>query len=135
MVIEETMAFAAQSIRICVYTISDNRLVDAIMQAHREGMDIKIISDNDKAFDKGSDVLALAQAGLDVRVDASPNHMHHKFLVADDSIVVTGSYNWTRSAEYHNNENLVRIDDSAMAKDFLREFDQLWNACIPAMEM
>ena len=50
---------AQNSLRICVFTISDNRIVSAIEAAKRRGVDIKIITDNDKRFDRGSDIIYL----------------------------------------------------------------------------
>jgi phosphatidylserine/phosphatidylglycerophosphate/cardiolipin synthase-like enzyme len=54
--------------------------------------------------------------------------MHHKFLVVDDRLVATGSFNWTREAECCNWENLVILDDPALARAFEAEFQRLWNA-------
>ena len=131
----EGIEFARSHIRICVFTLSDDRLVDVLVRAHREGLSIQLLSDNDKAFDKGSDIIMLAQAGLDVRVDCSPNHMHHKFMVVDDLTLFTGSYNWTRSAEHYNNENLLRIEDSGIAQQFDLEFQRLWAQSQPALDL
>jgi phosphatidylserine/phosphatidylglycerophosphate/cardiolipin synthase-like enzyme len=109
-----------------VYTLSDDRLMDAILQCHREGITVRILSDNDKMFDQGSDIQTLHRAGLTVKVDNSPAHMHHKFIIVDRSIVLTGSYNWTRSAATKNAENLVVIEDQETARQFTEEFERLW---------
>jgi len=117
----------SSEIDICVYTLSDDRLMDAILQCHREGITVRILSDNDKMFDQGSDIQMLHRAGLTVKVDNSPAHMHHKFMIVDRSIVLTGSYNWTRSAATRNAENLVVIDDVETASQFTNEFERLWS--------
>ncbi|PIQ22873.1 MAG: endonuclease [Cytophagales bacterium CG18_big_fil_WC_8_21_14_2_50_42_9] len=118
----------AQSIiKICVFTISDDRITRAILQVHRRGIKIKILTDNEKLHDKGSDIRELAQAGVPVRIDNTSNHMHHKFALLDNQTVLTGSYNWTRSAAQYNHENLIISDDKTLAQDFGREFDRLWN--------
>ena len=118
---------AQRSLYICVFTISDDRITRAILQAYRKGIQIKIITDNEKLYDKGSDIRQLAQAGIPVRLDNTPNHMHHKFAILDNRTVLTGSYNWTRSAALYNHENLIISDDKNMVKDFSREFDHLWH--------
>lgn len=122
---------AQRSIKICVFTISDDRITRAILQAHRRGIRVKILTDNEKLFDKGSDIRELAQAGIPVRIDNTPNHMHHKFAILDDKTVLTGSYNWTRSAALYNHENLIISDDKTLVKDFGREFDRLWAEMVP----
>ena len=120
------MDAAEESIKICVFTISDDRISDAIMQAHRRGVAIRIITDNDKLHDLGSDIRELAARGLEVRIDKTRNHMHHKFAIFDEVRVLTGSYNWTRSAALYNHENILITDNPSIVQDFSEEFDRLW---------
>ncbi|MGV3539320.1 MAG: phospholipase D-like domain-containing protein, partial [Rufibacter sp.] len=87
---------AKSSLKICVFTISDDRITRAIVEAYQNGVEILLLTDNEKLFDKGSDIRELAQEGLEIRVDNTSNHMHHKFAIADNRNVLTGSYNWTR---------------------------------------
>src|SRR5882762_4204765 len=90
------ISHAVKRIHICVFTISDDRITEAIMTSHKKGLEIRIITDNDKLRDLGSDIDRLAKAGIAVKMDSTPNHMHHKFMVVDDRSLLTGSYNWTR---------------------------------------
>jgi len=131
--IEQAMETALDELLICVFTISDDRLSDAIQRAHRNGLTVRVISDNDKMEDKGNDVERLSLSGVDVRIDRSPEHMHHKFMVVDGRTVLTGSYNWTRSAETRNEENLVSIDDPVLAGQFSDEFERLWGISEPIL--
>ena len=126
------METAVDELLICVFTISDDRLSDAIITAHRNGLTVRVISDNDKMYDRGSDVGRLSQAGVNVRIDLSPEHMHHKFMIIDGRTVMTGSYNWTRSAETRNEENLISVDDPQLAIRFTEEFERIWNLSEPA---
>ncbi len=111
---------------LCVFTITDDRIASAIDDARRHGVAVRIITDNDKAYDQGSDVQRLAQLGIPVRVDNSPYHMHHKFAVFDGAILLTGSYNWTRGAANNNEENLVISNDRRLLQAFGGEFERLW---------
>jgi phosphatidylserine/phosphatidylglycerophosphate/cardiolipin synthase-like enzyme len=111
---------------ICVFTITDDRIARALRQAHERGVALRIITDNDKANDLGSDVSSLLRAGIPLRVDRSPHHMHHKFAIFDGSVMVTGSYNWTRSAADFNAENLVVTDDVGLLGEFQDVFDGMW---------
>ena len=113
---------------ICVFTITDDRVSDAIVEAQRRRVDVRIITDNDKAEDRGSDIERLDAAGVPVRVDRTSNHMHHKFAIFDKSRVATGSYNWTRSAAKYNEENLVVAYDTGLIRQFRDEFEKLWNS-------
>jgi cardiolipin hydrolase len=111
---------------VCVFTITDDRIADAIAFAHRRGVKVRIISDNDKMWDRGSDVKDLARSGVRVVTDRTDAHMHHKFAVFDDRLLLTGSYNWTRSAANKNDENVLVTDDSRLVQPFLKQFNTLW---------
>lgn len=117
---------ATDVIKICVFTISDDRITAAIRGAQLRGIRVMILTDNEKLFDKGSDIRELAQAGIEVRVDVTENHMHHKFAVIDNEALLTGSYNWTRSAARYNHENLLVTNQRDLVRSYLEEFDRLW---------
>jgi phosphatidylserine/phosphatidylglycerophosphate/cardiolipin synthase-like enzyme len=69
----------------------------------------------------------MKDAGIPVKIDDTRHHMHHKFAIVDKEILVNGSYNWTRSADEYNHENLIITKDEALVKDFTQEFKKLWN--------
>lgn len=117
---------AKRTIDVCVYTIADDRLCDALLDAHRRGIAVRILSDDHKVHDAGSDVLRLRDRGLDVRLDDTAFHMHHKFALFDRQRLASGSFNWTRSASEGNEENLVVTDDARLVRAFAAHFDGLW---------
>lgn len=118
---------ARETIDICVFTISDNSISEAILSAHEKGIKVRVVSDNYKADDQGSDVYYLAEKGLAVRLDKSPNHMHHKFAIFDQGILVNGSFNWTRSASKVNEENITVLYDASLVSSFSETFESLWH--------
>jgi len=117
---------ARRSADLCVFTITDDRIASAILEAHRRGVKVRIITDNDKAYDLGSDVSKFVQAGISLKVDQTPFHMHHKFALFDGVRLLNGSYNWTRSAAEQNEENVVDTGDPRLLAAFQKEFDHLW---------
>lgn len=129
--ITSLLSAARISADICVFTITDDRISRAIREAHARGVQVRIVTDNEKAFDTGSDTQALAAGGIPVRVDDSPFHMHHKFALFDGTTVLTGSYNWTRGAASSNQENLIVSDDQRFVRPFAEEFRRLWEAFAP----
>lgn len=120
------MARARKTADVCVFTITDDRLADALLDAHRRAVAVRIITDDSKAEDLGSDVDRLGRAGIAVRVDRSPYHMHHKFAILDGSTLMTGSYNWTRGAARDNEENLIVTGDPRLVSPFVTTFERLW---------
>jgi phosphatidylserine/phosphatidylglycerophosphate/cardiolipin synthase-like enzyme len=117
---------ARSTIDICVYTISDDRLREEIVASHRRGVQVRLISDDEKLHDAGNDVAWLHQQGVPVRIDDSPHHMHHKFAVFDGRLLANGSFNWTRSATEYNEENLTVTDDAHLLRCFAGRFEALW---------
>jgi len=120
------LARAKHSIDICVFTITDDRLSSAILDAHRRRVKVRVITDDDKTTDRGADAERLAEAGVDLRVDRSIYHMHHKFALFDRSLLLTGSYNWTRSAADSNEENFIITGDLRFIEPFSKLFEKLW---------
>ena len=128
--IPENIAFylnhAKSTIDICVFTISDEQLSKALLAAVARGVKVRLITDNNKMRDHGSQVKDLARAGVEVRVDNSRYHMHNKFGIVDGRIAFTGSYNWTYTAKAYNQENLVVTTNYTIVHKFIDEFSTLW---------
>lgn len=121
---------ANKSLDICVFTITDNRLSDTIIDAQRRGIAVRVITDNDKQFDDGSDIARLVRADVPTRFDPDTDHMHHKFAIVDGQSLITGSYNWTRGAT-RNHENVTVLSDSELIEAFSKEFERLWSSFRP----
>ncbi len=124
-IIEQIRA-TRKTLDICVFTISDNDITNEIEHAHYKGVKIRIITDNDKRHDTGSDIFKIEQLGIPIITDSTPDHMHHKFAIFDQKILLFGSYNWTRSAALYNQEDIVVTNEPPLLKSFQEEFDKLW---------
>lgn len=112
---------------LCVFTITDDRIANQILDAHGRGVRMRIVTDNLKAFDRGSDIARFQEAGIPLRIDATDAHMHHKFAIFDGVRLLNGSYNWTRSAALENEENIIVTDDPSLITAFSRQFESIWN--------
>src|SRR5437762_852187 len=88
-------------------TLAGAHLADAPLAAPRRGVRLRVITDNAKAHDLGSDIGRFQDAGVAVREDRTPFHMHHKYALFDAKWLLNGSYNWTRGAARDNQENCV----------------------------
>jgi phosphatidylserine/phosphatidylglycerophosphate/cardiolipin synthase-like enzyme len=124
--IARLFAGAKRQADVCVFTITDDRIANAILDAHRRGVAVRILSDDEKSGDLGSDIERLAAAGIAVHLDRSPFHMHHKFAIFDNELLLTGSYNWTRGAARDNLENFVLTGERRLIEAFANEFERLW---------
>jgi len=126
--IMELFRLARKSAEVCVFTITDDRIAESMIEAHRRGIEVRVITDNEKRHDPGSDVRCLEESGLPVRTDRSCDHMHHKYAVFDERTLLTGSYNWTRAASLVNDDNFLVTDDAHLSVAFRAHFNRLWDA-------
>lgn len=125
----ELIGGAQQSVYFMAYSFTDDDLVDALLERAGEGVAVRGVLDAGQArSNTGSDYESFLKHGLDVRLDGSPGSMHHKVIVIDDQIVVTGSYNFSKNARTRNDENTLVIHSEAIADLFLEEFHRVFNA-------
>jgi mitochondrial cardiolipin hydrolase len=118
---------ARQAADVCVFTITDDRITRAILDTHARGVAVRVLTDNDKAHDLGSDIDRLRAAGIPCKMDVgNAAHMHHKFALFDGRRLMTGSFNWTRSASEQNEENLIVTADPVLVAAFAGRFEALW---------
>ncbi|GLC49564.1 hypothetical protein PLESTB_000259100 [Pleodorina starrii] len=118
---------ATRTLDICVFTITNDDISDVVLDLHRKGVKVRVITDNDQSTTQGSDISKFRSAGILVRQDHSPAHMHHKFAIIDGRLLMNGSFNWTRQAVTGNNENVTVLADPALIQSFQGQFNRLWD--------
>jgi len=123
----EDLDKARKTIDIAMYYFTDRDLANAVIDAHDRGVKVRIYLDKDQEEAKYAKSRYLTNHGIPLRYSSNPYIMHHKFCVIDNDIVITGSYNWTASADKRNNENLLVIHDAKIAQEYSVEFNRLWN--------
>ena len=74
----------------------------------------------------GTEFDLFRQAGLDVRIDGNAGQMHHKVFIVDGKIVAFGSYNFSKSAEERNDENIIIVYNQQIAEFFMQEFERVY---------
>jgi len=115
-----------KSLDVCVYTITDDRLTQQMVKLHRRGVKVRVITDDEKSVDIGSDIATLSHAGISVRMDQGSTYMHHKFAILDNLVLMTGSFNWTRAASQSNQENIIFSGEKTLVSAFVKEYNKLW---------
>jgi len=120
------LGMAKQTLDVCVFTISNDKLAKALESAHNRGVKVRLISDDECVKNKGSDVQDLADKGIPTRTDKSSSHMHNKYVVVDNRILITGSFNWTWQAVKYNQENLIIVEKAELVKKYHESFEKVW---------
>lgn len=123
---------AQKSIDIAMYTFTDTRIADALVDAAKRGVSVRVYRDREQ-FEaeqrRGGRVMAVLSTtpGIHVRVKGSDELMHDKAFVVDRRMLRSGSGNWSLSAaKYQDNEITFTTEPSECA-DFESAFDAMWN--------
>jgi phosphatidylserine/phosphatidylglycerophosphate/cardiolipin synthase-like enzyme len=123
---------AHKSIYFLAYSFTSNDLGNAIRQRAADGLTVAgVMDDGQIVSNQGTEYDAFMQAGLDVRRDGNPGLMHHKVMIIDQSIVITGSYNFSASAETSNDENVIFIHSVDAAGRYFAEFQRIYDQAQP----
>lgn len=118
---------AEQSVYFLAYSFTSDELANALIEKAQAGVVIAGVMEESQVYSNiGSEYEKFRQAGLDVRLDGNLRNMHHKVLIIDEAIVVTGSYNFSSSAEKYNDENTLVIHHAPTAGQYLAEFVRIF---------
>ena len=118
---------AQASIDFLGYSFTSNPISQTMRDRARAGVKVRGVFDRSQsASNTGGEYQTLKRAGLDVRLSDIQGLMHDKVIIIDGQVVITGSYNFTASAEDRNDENLVILRSAALAKQFLAHFDDVY---------
>jgi len=113
---------ARRTLLVQAYNFTEPRIVAAVIAAARRGVAVTVLIDKITAYQRGEGVDAVAAAGIPTFVDASPRIAHNKVMVIDGETVLTGSFNWSVSAERVNAENLLALRSPALAAYYAENF-------------
>jgi len=130
--IRRLMGEAESSIDAALYRFSSEELFHCLLEAQNRKIQVRLLTDLSK-YEQGKLTRKLLMyACLPYRLsrgrNGSNSKMHHKFLILDHSIVLTGSYNWTPASENQNFENMVVIREPDSVRHYRFEFNGLWDA-------
>ena len=115
-----------ESLDICIFAMTNNAIANAVLDCHARGVAVRVICDNDQAECRGSDILKLTHSGIECRMDKKPEHMHNKYCILDNKVLMNGSFNWTVQAQNANNENVMITSDEYFVHEFAAQYNKLW---------
>jgi len=114
---------AHRSIHVLMFIFTLDVIADALLSAHKRGVEVKVVLDKSQSYGQFG---ALKEAGIEVRNDTNwEGILHDKIAIIDYEIVLTGSFNWTGTAESSNNENMVVIRSAYLALRYESEFQRI----------
>lgn len=115
---------AGKQILVQAYLLTNRKIANALIAAHRRSIDVRVLADAEQMMKGGtSKVPDLAAAGIPVWLETKYQNAHDKIIVIDsyapNATVITGSFNFTWTAQHKNAENiLIARDNPALASRF-----------------
>jgi phosphatidylserine/phosphatidylglycerophosphate/cardiolipin synthase-like enzyme len=117
---------AKHSVHFIIFTYTHADLADAMIQRAKAGVDVQGVIEN-RGASQGA-MVPLFCAKLPVKVDGNKYTMHHKVIILDGDTVVTGSFNFTQSADNANDDNIIVIHSAALAALYEQEYQRVSGA-------
>lgn len=105
------------SVRAQAYGFNSVAIARALVDAHRRGVDVRVILDRSNTGSSYSQAGTVAAADIPVSIDSAHPIAHAKIFIIDGEVVVNGSYNFTSQAE-KNSEDLTVLHSPVLAKTF-----------------
>ncbi|HAC64754.1 MAG TPA: competence protein ComE [Cyanothece sp. UBA12306] len=145
--INKTLNRSYQSVDLALFVWSEQKLVNTLEKKHNQGLQIRALVDSEFAFRSYSEVLDILGVALSdncqYETDNQPwvnpidsagvpeletgDKLHHKFAIIDQNLIITGSHNWSQSANRQNDETLLIIENPIIAAHYQREFERLYS--------
>ncbi|AIR60934.1 endonuclease [Cedecea neteri] len=130
----QTIAGARKSIRMIGYSFQAPDIVQALVDAKKRGVDVRVVVDKKRNQNKASlKAMNLAAAnGIQLRIDGHYHIQHDKTIVVDERTVETGSFNFAPSAETENSENVVILSNMPdIARQYVAHWESRWALGVP----
>jgi len=117
---------AKKSVHYMIFTYTHADLSAAMIASSKAGVDVEGVIE-DRGASEGA-LPALFCAKLPVKTDGNKYTMHHKVIIIDGQTVITGSFNFTKSADTENDDNVLVIHSAAVAALYEQEFQKIYGA-------
>jgi len=120
----EHITGARKQILVQAYEFTNAPIAKALVEAHRRGVDVRVIVDKSQVSGKYSSATFLRNEGIPLVVDTQPAIAHNKVMIFDGAAVFTGSYNFTKAAETRNAENGIVLSGN---NELVAAYIDNWN--------
>jgi len=122
------IAAAKREVLVNAYSFTQRRISGALVAARKRGVSVQVIADSQQAATLPQNVLLeLVKGGVDVWLDSNYQAAHNKVVIVDadtaNATTITGSYNFTVAAQWHNAENIVILRDN---REVARAYRDNW---------
>lgn len=132
--ITQALDSAKRSILVQAYSFTSEPIAKHLIAAKKRGVDIKVLLDKSQKSEKYSAARFLLNQKIPVWIDYKPAIAHNKVMIIDGEKIITGSFNFTKAAQYRNAENLLVINDAGLAQRYIQNWQRRRAVSEPANE-
>lgn len=111
----DTINKSKSEILVQAYIFTSEPIAKALLGAHKRGVKVFVILDKSQKKDGYSPATFFANQGIPAYIDSMHARAHDKVLIIDKETVITGSFNFSKSAETQNSENVLIIQSTELA--------------------
>ncbi|WP_296227141.1 phospholipase D family protein [Ralstonia sp. UBA689] len=128
---------ARQQVLVQAYLLSNKAITRALLAAHQRGVDVRVLADREQMMRaNGSRVPEIANAGIPVWLEVRYKNAHNKVIVIDphgpNPVLVTGSFNFTQTAQRGNAENVLIVrGDADLAQRYAANWQKHLGDALP----
>ncbi len=132
----ELVQDAQDEILFLANSFTDDDLAQAILDRATEGVVVAGVFDKSQALNNtGGDYIHFLENGIDVCLDGNQHSLHHKVIIIDMRIVVTGSYNFSNNARTRNDENTLIVHSPQISTLIRDDFARVWELTQKSQEL
>jgi phosphatidylserine/phosphatidylglycerophosphate/cardiolipin synthase-like enzyme len=117
---------AKKSIYFMAFSFTSDPIGEAMIEGFKKGVKIEGLFEKNGSESKDSEYKKFLVEKIPVKTDRNKHNMHHKVIIIDEELVITGSYNFSKNASKRNDENILMIEDAEIAKKYIAEFRKLY---------
>jgi len=114
---------AKETILVQAYVLTSKAIVESLIQVHQKNVTVRLLVDKSTSTSHQTKIPLLLQSGIPIIIDKTTGLAHNKIIIIDDTCVLTGSFNWTHSAQHRNAENVVILK----GKSYCKRFKENWH--------
>jgi phosphatidylserine/phosphatidylglycerophosphate/cardiolipin synthase-like enzyme len=116
---------AHQSVFVQAYSFTSTPIAKALVDAKNRGVDVKVVLDKSQSkANRYTAATFLLNNHIPTWIDYKPAIAHNKVMIIDKKEVITGSFNFTKAAQYRNAENVLIINNVDLAKEYLANWNR-----------
>lgn len=118
---------AKTQILVQAFDFTSDPITSALKRANNRKVEIKILMEDSKRKANKSKYNVFKVNSIDIKLDRENKLAHSKIIIIDSTRVITGSFNFSEAAEKWNAENTLVIDDTILAKHYIKNWYQRFN--------